>query len=331
METPTEFQEIYQQKKLPHKFILASIFLIVAVIILVFIFLLIVPPNTNGVIKVEVEPGMSVRDIAVLLEDNKVVRSDLALYAILTYFHDPTKVFAGTYVFSEGENVFAVADKLARNEIENELVRLTLPEGIRATDMAGRASAVLPEFDTDEYLARVNSLEGTLFPETYFLPATFTAEDLANLQLTTYEEKISPLRQYIETSNLIESEVIILASVIEREANDETSMKLVSSVLQNRIKEGMPLQADATIEYVLDKPLSALTPDDLKIDSPYNSYLNLGLPPTPIGNPGLTAIKAVLEPTESDYFYYLTDENGEFHYAKTYNEHLRNIELYLRS
>lgn len=105
-------------------------------------------------------------------------------------------------------------------------------------------------------------------------------------------------------------EILALASIIEREANSPDSMKLVSSVLQNRLEIGMALQADASIEYVLDKPLKELTPEDLKIDSPYNTYLYTGLPPTPIGNPGLDAIMAVLQPAESEYFYYITDEEG---------------------
>jgi len=93
---------------------------------------------------------------------------------------------------------------------------------------------------------------------------------------------------------------------------------------------GMALQADASIEYELDKPLSELTAADLELESPYNTYLNPGLTPTPIGNPGLQSIKAVLEPTESNYFYYITDENGTFHYAKTFEEHKLNVQKYLR-
>ncbi len=96
------------------------------------------------------------------------------------------------------------------------------------------------------------------------------------------------------------------------------------------MKEGMPLQADASIEYILDKPLKELTPDDLKIDSPYNTYTNRGLPPTPIGNPGIEAIKAVLNPTPSQYVFYITDNEGVFHYAVTYDEHKENIAKYLR-
>jgi UPF0755 protein len=121
-----------------------------------------------------------------------------------------------------------------------------------------------------------------------------------------------------------------LASIIEREANSPESMKMVSGILQNRLTIDMPLQADASIEYILDKPLNALLPEDLKIDSPYNTYLNRGLPPTPIGNPGLTAIEAVLEPTLSKYLFYITDETGEFHYAEDFDQHRANIQRYLR-
>jgi UPF0755 protein len=131
-------------------------------------------------------------------------------------------------------------------------------------------------------------------------------------------------------SPLSRDEVIVLASILEREANNERSMKMVSGILQNRIAADMPLQADASIEYVLSKPLKELTPNDLKIDSPYNTYLNKGLPPTPIGNPGLQAIEAVLSPQESQYFFYISDNDGNFHYARTYAEHLKNIDTYLR-
>ena len=124
--------------------------------------------------------------------------------------------------------------------------------------------------------------------------------------------------------------MIILASILEREANDEQSMKIVSGILQNRLKHGMALQVDASIEYVLDKSLSALTSEDLKIDSPYNTYLHTGLTPTPIGNPGLQAIDAVLHPAKTEYLYYITDADGHFHYAKTFEEHKRNVTKYLQ-
>jgi UPF0755 protein len=146
----------------------------------------------------------------------------------------------------------------------------------------------------------------------------------------SFDEAIVPLESAIESSDFSLEQILILASIIEREANTPESMRLVSSVFQNRIAIGMPLQADASIEYILDKPLNELTATDLDIDSPYNTYVNPGLPPTPIGNPGLQAIEAVLFPAESSFIFYITDNNGEFHFAETYEQHLRNIDQYLR-
>ena len=174
--------------------------------------------------------------------------------------------------------------------------------------------------------------EGRLYPDTYLVPKTFTDIELLDLMLKTFDEKVTvPYQKEIAQDKLSLDEIIILASILEREANDEESMKMVSGILRNRLDIKMPLQADASIEYVLDKKLSELSPADLKeIDSPYNTYLNLGLPPTAIGNPGLKAILAALRPAQTDYLYYLTDKEGNFHYAKTYAEHLKNINRYLR-
>jgi UPF0755 protein len=283
------------------------------------------------VTRVEIVSGQSVRDIAESVKEAEVVRSELLLYAALTYFHDPTNIYAGTYVFTGEQNLFAVADTLASNKIETNLTRLTIPEGMRLTKAAEIAATVLPDFNEADYIEAANELEGKLFPDTYFVPENFSAADLVRLQQNTYQEKLTELQSDFEKSDLTEDEVIILASILEREANDETSMKMVSGILQNRLEIDMALQADATIEYALSVELNELPAGQLatelrETDSPYNTYLNRGLPPTPIGNPGLTAIEAVLNPTASEYFYYITDSDGEFYYARTYQEPLINIE-----
>ena len=185
-------------------------------------------------------------------------------------------------------------------------------------------------FNKETFLSLAVPLEGKLYPDTYFIPEEFTAEQLVDLMVQTFNEQTAPLQEKIAQSALTETEILTLASILEREANSPESMKLVSGILQGRMSAGMPLQADASVEYILDKPLKELTPDDLKVDSPYNTYLNRGLPPTPIGNPGIEAINAVLEPTPSDFVFYITDNDGVFHYAKTYDEHLDNIDRYLR-
>jgi UPF0755 protein len=293
------------------------------------------PANFTDTVAFEITPGMTVREIADEAKKQDLVQSGLILYSILTYSHDPTDIYAGTYIFTEPTSVFGVAKKLADKDIEKNLVRITIPEGMRLTNVASIAAQTLPDFDIDAYVLEADELEGYMFPETYFVPPSFTATDFIALQRKTYEENIAPLRANIEASTLTEYEVLTLASIIEREANDEESMKLVSGILQNRLAINMALQADASIEYIFDTPLNELPEGQLATElretqSPYNTYLNTGLPPTPIGNPGRMAIDAVLNPTPSDNFFYLTAPDGTFYYAETFAEHTRNIANYLR-
>lgn len=283
-------------------------------------------------VAIEVSQGLDVRSITKLLSDNNVVQSDTLLYYVLILFHDPADIKASAYVFETPLTTLEVAKRLTEGDFDTGLIRFTHIEGERVSQLALRAEEVLPNFVAEDFerIAEERKLEGKLFPETYLIPDTYNALDLLNLLTETFDKKIETLSDKINGQKLSLDEILVLASIIEREANSPDSMRLVSSVLQNRLEIGMALQADASIEYILDKPLSELTPSDLKIDSPYNTYLYPGLPPTPIGNPGLDAIMAVLEPAKSDYFYYITDDEGEFHYAKTYKQHQVNIEKYLR-
>lgn len=308
----------------------ALLVLLIAIISGIYIRLQFNPPDDfQGATAFEITSGMSVKDIAAAAKTQGIVRSELLLYSILTYSFDPTNIYAGTYIFGEPTSVFGVAQKLADKDIENRLLTVTLPEGIPAVTIANIAVQILPDFSATTYIALTKDLEGYLFPETYFVPEGFTAEDLLALQQKTYEENIVPLRADIAQGELTEYEVLILASILEREANDEESMKMVSGILQNRLSINMALQADASIEYVLNKPLSELTSEDLKIDSPYNTYAYPGLVPTPIGNPGIMAIKAVVYPTPSENIFYITAPDGTFHYAETFAEHNQNIAQYL--
>lgn len=284
---------------------------------------------------ITIETGLSVREISTHLAAANVVRSETLLYYTLVLLHDPTTLKASTYVFSAPLTTGDVATRLTEGDFDAELVRFTHIEGERVSQLATRAADALPAFDEARFIAQATPHEGTLFPDTYFIPQSFTDEELLTLLRETYEEQLSPLRSQIAAHQLDEYEIITLASIVEREANTPESMRLVAGILLNRLEAGMPLQADASIEYTLDIPLNELPPGALATElrereSPYNTYKNTGLPPTPIGNPGLQAITAVLEPTESDYWYYLTAPDGTFYYATTYTEHQRNIARYLR-
>jgi UPF0755 protein len=277
-----------------------------------------------------IKEGETVADIVATFKAANVVRSELLLYIALLTQYTPADIKASTYVFDQPYDTFAIAKKLAAGNFTSTLVRLTHREGERVSLLAESVHTALPTIATSTFTAAALPYEGTLFPETYFLPPHFTSEDVIKTLRDSYETFITPLRPAITSSGLTETEVVILASIVEREADTPESMAMVAGILRNRLDIGMPLQADASMEYVLDKPLGALVPDDLKIDSPYNTYLNKGLPPTAIGNPGAVAIRAVLEPTPSDYLFYITGNDGNFYYATTYADHKRNIARYLQ-
>ncbi|OGG41836.1 hypothetical protein A2837_01320 [Candidatus Kaiserbacteria bacterium RIFCSPHIGHO2_01_FULL_46_22] len=274
--------------------------------------------------------GLSAADIVRQLEEENAVRSSFFAHIILLAWHDPNNVKAGSYYFDAPLSAFSVIDRITRDADGDTLVRLTLPEGYTTKEFALLATAALPQFDGTEFLNLADGLEGRLFPDTYYIPADFTASELLDLLKSTYEEKTSSKNELISNHTLGEDGVITLASLLEREANTEESMKIVSNILQKRLQMGMRLQVDASIEYVLGRPLNQLRAEDLERDTPYNTYLYAGLPPTPIGNPGLDSINAVLEPIETEYLYYITDEEGNFHYAETFDEHRANIANYLK-
>lgn len=282
-----------------------------------------------------IEQGSDVRMIARQLADSNVVHSADLLYFVLVFAHDPANIKASTYVFDKPIDVFAVATRLTEGDFDTDLVRFTHIEGERAELLAKRAAEVLPQFNEEAFIATALPLEGRLFPDTYFVPETYTDGDMIELLTETYIEKTEPLAEQIALSNFTEDEILILASIVEREANTPESKRYVAGIFQNRLAIGMALQADASIEYVIETPLNELPAGQLaselrEIDSPYNTYLYPGLPPTPIGNPGLEAITAVLQPIESEYMYYITGSDGKFYYAETYEQHLANIERHLR-
>ncbi len=334
IDTTAPTQPENQITRSPMKTVLISVITVVCIVLFASIgylsILMKAPSDFVSPTVVTIEPGSSVKTISLQLETANIVRSATLLYLIVSFLYEPTDVKASVYVFEEPLSTKQVAERLVEGDFGNDLIKFTHYEGERATSIAENAERELINFDKEAFLARAVPLEGKLYPETYHIPKTFTADELIDLMLKTFAKQTNDIQPLIDAHSLSNEEVLTLASILEREANSPESMKIVSGILQGRMAAGMPLQADASVEYILNKPLKELTPDDLKVDSPYNTYLNRGLPPTPIGNPGRDAIMAVLEPTPTDYVFYLTDDDGNFHYAVTYDEHLDNIEKYLR-
>lgn len=172
-------------------------------------------------------------------------------------------------------------------------------------------------------------MEGYLFPDTYLFTIDVTGEDVVETMSANFDEKIADIKQDVLRSKKDLSEIIIMASIIEREVQSVEDKKIVSGIFWKRIEIGMPLQADSTLTYEVGKTSAELSTEDLRTDSPYNTYTNRGLPPTPISNPGLDSIQAAVEPSSSPYLYFLTDEEGAVHYAKDFEEHKLNKAKYI--
>jgi UPF0755 protein len=182
-------------------------------------------------------------------------------------------------------------------------------EGIRGDYM--KASESSKGFDPAKYGAQdPPSLEGFLFPATYELPRHPSADDLVVRQLAAFKQYVSQVNMsYARSKNLTTYDVLIIASMIEREVAVSKERKLVAAVIYNRLHAGMPLQVDATIRFATNNYTQPVSPSDLQIDSPYNTYTNTGLPPTPIGNPGLASIEAAARPAHASYLYYVVKPN----------------------
>lgn len=276
--------------------------------------------------KVTITEGLTINAITEKLAQEHVVSSSLLLYTTLLYHFKDTYVQAGVYTFDKPLNVKEVAEAITSGSHRSPLVSVTLPEGFRARDISTYTRDKISIPSPDLFIP----YEGFLFPDTYDISTDISPEEFLTLLTKTSESKLATYTNAITESGFTKTEIIVLASIIEREAKDLQSKRIVSGILRNRLSADMPLQVDATFDYILNKTSNELTMDDLSIDSPYNTYTHRGLPPTPIANPGIESIEAVLYPEKSEYMYYLTAPDGTFHYAKTFEEHKRNKEEFLR-
>lgn len=280
--------------------------------------------------RVEIPFGISLVRSTRLLERERVVRSSLLLQVIVIAQFKEEGVRAGIYQFDRPMSAIEIARAVVYGTHGIPLARVTIPEGLRNAEIDAIVSGALANVAPGAFASAALGKEGHLFPETYHVSEIFTAEQMVALMEHTFADTIAPLKVAFDGSARSADGIIIMASILEREADNEESMKLVSDVLWKRLDQGMPLQVDASFAYLLGKTSADVTLDDLKIDSPYNTYKYKGLPPTPLNNPGLTAINAALSPTPSPYFYYLTGSDGTFHYAKTFEEHKANKARYLK-
>lgn len=277
----------------------------------------------------EVRKGEGASEIAKDLEHQKFIADKNYFLFYLWQSGDAAKLQAGKYKISASESVKEIANKIISGDAIKEEISITIPEGFRLKEIDNR----LVGENIIKKGSLQNSLEGYLFPDTYnFLTEKLPldTEDVVKKFLDNFDKKTNNLKMQAESKNIDFRDIVIMASILEKEVRTPQDMKTVSGLLWRRISIGMPLQVDATIAYVTGKKTGEITYDDLKISSPYNTYLNKGLPPGPISNPGLVSLDAALNPIENDYLYYLSKPTGETVFSKTIEEHNRAKNLYLR-
>jgi UPF0755 protein len=277
---------------------------------------------------IEIEEGLTTKEIASVLKDNGILFESYSFIFWANVSGNDGKLKSGIYDLPPVNNVFALFDLLSKGGRPKE-IQITIPEGFTAKDIAERLyenGIVEDETGCYNYL---KPFEGYLYPDTYnfYLKMSF-GDIVSKMRSRFYEVVPADYTGLAKKKNLTFGDAIILASIVEKEAKFDADRPLVASVFLNRIATGMPLQADSTILYALGVHKEWLSPEDYEVDSPYNTYKNTSLPPTPIWNPGIKSIMAVVEATKTDYYYFMTTPEGKAVFAKTLAEHEANLRKY---
>jgi UPF0755 protein len=274
--------------------------------------------------------GASLLKASEILEQSSAIRSPLLFRLAVRFLGGSKGVKAGDYLFEKPQNVVTIAKRLTEGERGFAPVVVLIPEGTSVRQIADILASKLPDFDKKEFLKIAQGREGYLFPDTYNFAFDAAPKAVLDAFLSNFDKRIEMLQNEIKSFGRPLADVISMASIVEEEGRITETRRTIAGILWKRLDIGMPLQTDSAFQYVNGKTTFELATSDLAIDSPYNTYLYKGLPPTPITNPGLDAILAAITPLKTPYLYYLTDKDGKMHYAVTYEEHLLNKEKFLR-
>lgn len=309
-------------------------------------------PPGDGPVRIDVREGESAEEIGRRLEQAGVIRSARAFRVLVALRGVGGELVAGEYEFDRGLPASEVIERLVKGETASRVV--TIPEGLRKEEIgellerrgvvskqafldALRDETAYADIPAVADARRGFGLEGFLFPATYGFYSDATAGDVVRQMLIAFDQQVAP--EIGEgAGGLTPWQVVTLASIVEREARVPEERPLIASVFLNRLRLGIPLQADPTVQYALaNDPANVdafgywkarLTVDDLGLDSTYNTYVYVGLPPGPICNPGLDAIRAVLRPAQTNYLFFVAKPDGSHAFAETLEEHKRNVAQY---
>lgn len=327
--------------------VLRYILIVIAILLVIaggFVFAITRPAASTGndTIYLKIEKGMGANEIADRLYEKGLIQNPTAFLIWSKITRLDCKLEAGEYLIRTDMSMFEVASSLNGHGavISN---RITIPEGYTIRQIADllekhgkngdEFKRLAQDYEPYDYMkptsdsARRYSAEGFIYPDTYEFAPEATEQEILAMLVKHFDEKLTPeIREEIEASGRTIGEVVILASIVEREAKFDEERPVIARVFLNRMKNDMPLQSCATVQYLLDKVRPILTVEDTQISSPYNTYLHLGLPPGPIGCIGDKSLDAVLHPDDNDYLYFVADKEGHHHFGKTYTDHMNNIE-----
>lgn len=288
------------------------------------------PANFPAPYRITIQSGETLFSISRELKKDNVIRSPRIFEVFMIVLGSEKNISEGEYYFEKPVSTLSVALRISGKQFGIEKKKITFPEGFTNKQIADRLSQNLTGFDGLLFLTLAKDYEGYLFPDTYkFFPSVTPDFVIASMK-KNFANQMAPLESDIVQSGKSQEQIIIMASIIEKEARGRDDRAVISGILWKRLANKIPLQVDAPFLYILGKDSKSLTKTDLALNSPYNTYKNLGLTPTPIDNPGIEAIKAAIHPVDSPYYYYLHDSDGKIHYAKTYAEHKKNISKYLK-
>ena len=325
-----------KRSKVLKKFFIPLVFLLMLVVIsgLWFVKSSEAPGTVAAEKRFVIQRGSGASFVGEELQKAKLIKSALAFKLYVSITGKASKIQAGEYSLAGNLNLIKLTNELLKGPTE---VWITIPEGLRHEEIAlkmadglGISGAAKDKF-IDEFLVKSKSKEGYLFPDTYLFPKTASASAVVTRMVQVFD---------LAVDFEVDSKTVILASILERETLTGDERPIVAGILLKRLNAGWPLQADATVQYAVAKCLiptascnwwpRPLTAQDLAVNSPYNTYKYVGLPPAPISNPGLSSLRAVVNSQDSPYWYYIHDPSGVIHYAATIEEHNENVQNYLR-
>ena len=289
-----------------HKY---SIFLFSFFIIIIISFIFLRAPSGFPLSSnFSITDGQVLTDISHELEKNNLIKSPLVFQFFVILYGGEKHIISGDYFFERPLSVFSIAKRLSKGQYNQKGIKITIPEGFSNEEIGLILKQKLNNFDSDNFIKIAKEKEGYLFPDTYYFFPSIMPGEVVKIMSNNFNLQLAPYQDEIKNFNKNLNTIIVMASIIEKESGSKDDREEVAGILWKRIEEGMRLQVDVAPE----------------------TYKLYGLPEKPIANPGLQSILASIKPRKSPFYYYVHDDNGIIHYAKSYSEHRSNINKFLK-